>query len=236
VTVDHDTDGATSDCLAAGEYVELAVSDTGIGMSPQTQSRVFDPFFTTKSAGRGLGLAVVHGIVRSLNGAIRVISEFRKGTTFQILLPCTGAADGATADTAVGMDERAAPSRGATILVVEDEHPLRLALTKMLGKAGFRVLQVDNGSEAIELLHADIGEIDAILLDMTIPGALSQEVLAEAVQARPNIKIVLTSAYSEETARTVLNGPQIGGFVRKPFRVDDLVRTLRSALSSNFAA
>ena len=236
VTVDHDTDGATSDCLAAGEYVELAVSDTGIGMSPQTQARVFDPFFTTKSAGRGLGLAVVHGIVRSLNGAIRVISEFRKGTTFQILLPCTGAADGATADAAVGMVERAAPSREATVLVVEDEHPLRLALTKMLGKAGFRVLQVDNGSEAIELLHADTGEIDAILLDMTIPGALSQEVLAEAVQARPNIKIVLTSAYSEETARTVLDGPQIGGFVRKPFRFDDLVRTLRSALSSNFAA
>ena len=236
VTVDHDTDGATSDCLAAGEYVELAVSDTGIGMSPQTQARVFDPFFTTKSAGRGLGLAVVHGIVRSLNGAIRVISEFRKGTTFQILLPCAGAADGATADTAVGMDERAAPSREATVLVVEDEHPLRLALTKMLGKAGFRVLQVDNGSEAIELLHADIGEIDAILLDMTIPGALSQEVLAEAVQVRPTIKTILTSAYSEETARKVLNGPQIGGFIRKPFRFDDLVRTLRSALSSNSAA
>jgi CheY-like chemotaxis protein len=236
VTVDHVTDVRTSDYLAPGEYVELEVSDTGIGMSPETKSRVFDPFFTTKSAGRGLGLAVVHGIVRSLNGAIRVISELRNGTTFQILLPCAGVADGATADTVAGIDEAPAPSREATVLVVEDEHPLRLAVTKMLGKAGFRVLQVDNGSEAIDLLRSDAGEIDAILLDMTIPGALSQEVLAEAAQARPNIKIILMSAYSEETARTVLKGPQIGGFVRKPFQFGHLVRTLRSVLSSNFTA
>jgi PAS domain S-box-containing protein len=236
VTVDHDTDVGTSEYLAPGEYVELEVSDTGIGMSPETKSRVFDPFFTTKSEGRGLGLAVVHGIVRSLNGAIRVISKFRNGATFQILLPCAGAADGATADTVAGIDEGPTPSREATILVVEDEHPLRSAVTKMLGKAGFRVLQVGNGSEAIELLRGDAGEIDAILLDMTIPGALSQEVLAEAVQSRPNIKIILTSAYSEETARTVLNGSQIGGFVRKPFQSGHLVRTLRSILSSNFTA
>jgi signal transduction histidine kinase len=235
VTVDHDTDVGTFDCLASREYVELAVSDAGMGMSPETQARVFDPFFTTKSAGRGLGLAVVHGIVRSLNGAIRVISELGNGTTFQILLPCAGAADGAVADTVTGIDEAAAPSRGATILVVEDEHPLRSAVTKMLGKAGFRTLQVDNGSEAIELLRAEAEEIDAILLDTTIPGAGSQEVLAEAVQARPNIKIILTSAYSEETARTVLNRPQIGGFVRKPFEFGHLVQTLRGVLSSNFA-
>ena len=126
------------------------------------------------------------------------------------------------------------PSREATVLVVDDEHPLRSAVTKMLGKAGFRVLQVDNGSEAIELLRGDVGEIDAILLDMTIPGAPSHEVLAEAVQIRPSIKIILTSAYSEETTRTVLNGPQIGGFVRKPFQFGHLVRTLRSVLSANF--
>ena len=119
---------------------------------------------------------------------------------------------------------------------MEDEHPLRLAVTKMLDKAGFKVLQVDNGSKAIELLRGDAGEIDAILLDMTIPGALSQEVVAEAVQVRPNIKIILTSAYSEETARTVLNGPQIGGFVRKPFQFGHLVRTLRHVLSSNSTA
>src|SRR6516225_4375258 len=103
----------------------------------------------------------------------------------------------------------------------------------MLSTAGFRVLKVDNGSGAIELLRGD-GEIDAILLDMTIPGALSQEVLAEPVRVRPNIRIILTSAYSEETARTVLSGPQNDGFVRKPFQFGHLVRTFQSVLPSNF--
>ena len=105
----------------------------------------------------------------------------------------------------------------------------------MLDRAGFKVIQVVNGSEAIELLHS-AREIEAVLLDMTIPGAASQEVIAEAVQVRPSIKIILTSAYSEETARMVLNGPQIGGFIRKPFQFEQLVRTLRSVLSSNVAA
>jgi signal transduction histidine kinase len=219
VTVDHGANVGTSDCLASGEYVELAVSDTGMGMSPETQARVFDPFFTTKSAGHGLGLAMVHGILRSLNGAIHVISELGNGTTFQILLPCAGIADAEAADTVTGIDEGAAPSHEATVLVVEDEHPLRLAVTKMLSQAGFKTLQVDNGSEAIDLLRADGGEIDAILLDMTIPGARSDEVLAEAVQARPDIKIILTSAYSEETARTIVNGPQIVGFRSQALRV-----------------
>jgi CheY-like chemotaxis protein len=233
VTLDQATDLGTSDSLAPGEYVEIEISDTGIGMSPETKSRVFDPFFTTKSAGRGLGLAVVHGIVRRLNGAIRVISEFGNGATFQILLPSAGAIDGTTADTAAGLAEATMPSREATVLVVEDEHSLRQAVTKMLSNAGFKVLQVDNGSDAIELLRGDAGDIDAILLDVTIPGARSQEVLAEAVQVRPNIKIILTSAYGEETARTVLNGSPINGFVRKPFQFEHLVRTLRSVLFSN---
>jgi CheY-like chemotaxis protein len=140
-----------------------------------------------------------------LNGAIRVISEPRNGAVFQILLPCAEAADRASDDEVAGISEVLAPSQGATVLVVEDEHPLRLAVAKMLGKAGFKVLQVDNGSEAINILRDNAGEIDAILLDMTIPGALSQDVFAEAVRIRPNIKIILTSAYSGETARRVLN-------------------------------
>jgi len=125
----------------------------------------------------------------------------------------------------------AGASHRATVLVVEDEDPLRLAVTKMLGKAGFDVLEAGNGSSAIGLLRAKDREIDVLLLDLTIPGAASHEVLAEAVQARPNVKIVLTSAYNEDTAKAVLTAPQIRGFVRKPFQFGYLVRTLRSVLS-----
>jgi PAS domain S-box-containing protein len=236
VTMGYDTVGATSDGLAEGEYLQLEVSDTGSGMSQETQARIFDPFFTTRSAGRGLGLAVVSGIVRSLNGEIRVVSELNKGTTFEILLPCARGADRAALDALDGMDEMAGASQKATVLVVEDEHPLRLAVTKMLGKAGFRVLEVDNGSDAIELLRVNCGAIDVLLLDLTIPGAPSHEVLAEAVRAGPNMKVILTSAYNEDIAHAVLNAPQVRGFVRKPFQFGYLVRTLRSVLSSNLTA
>jgi len=221
--------------LAEGEYVQLEVSDNGKGMSPDTQARVFDPFFTTKSAGHGLGLAVVHGIVKSLNGAIRVFSELNQGTAFHILLPAAGA-DRATADPVASIDEAPVPSREVTILVVEDEDPLRLAVTKMLGKAGFRVLEVNNGSDAIEHLRANADRIDVILLDMTIPGAPSHDVLANSVQIQPNIKIILTSAYSEEMAKPELQVPQVRGFVRKPFQVEAIVKLLRRVLAPQGAS
>src|SRR6185437_13533646 len=96
---------AIAKTLATGDYVQLEVSDTGCGMSPETQTKIFDPFFTTKSSGRGLGLTVVHGIVRSLDGAIRVESEMGRGTTFQILLPSDGTAARQTSDTVAGREQ-----------------------------------------------------------------------------------------------------------------------------------
>jgi nitrogen-specific signal transduction histidine kinase/ActR/RegA family two-component response regulator len=233
VSVGRDVAGAMAEGLSEGDYIELEVSDTGCGMAKETQARMFDPFFTTKSAGRGLGLAVVHGIVRSHNGAIRVESELYKGTTFQVLLPCVATVTGAAAGEYEGMDEAPQSPREATVLVVEDEEPLRQAVKKMLGKAGFEVLEAADGSDAIERLRARAGDIDLLLLDMTIPGATSQQVLAEAVQARPNMKVVLTSAYSEEMVSANLSGPHVRGFVRKPFQFKDLTRALRNALSSS---
>ena len=101
----------------------------------------------------------------------------------------------------------------------------------MLRKTGFEVLEATNGSSAIDHLRADGVKIDAILLDMTIPGASSREVVAEAVNAKPNIKVILTSAYSQETIDGATNPPQVHSFIRKPFRLRDLLQTLRSSLS-----
>jgi PAS domain S-box-containing protein len=218
--------------LQDGDYVQLEVSDTGCGMSPQTQAKVFDPFFTTKSAGRGLGLAVVQGIVRNLGGAIRLTSEPDRGTTFQIFLPCANATAGATGRAMSGDGGDAVPVQPGTVLVVEDEGNLRQPIAKMLRNSGFEVLEAADGTSAIDLLRVHGATIDAVLLDMTIPGASSREVVEAAAIVRPNIKVILTSAYSQEMIEDSMRAPQIRSFIRKPFQIAELLKMLHSSLSS----
>ena len=229
VPVGKDSSAAKANGVAFEDYLQLEVSDTGSGMSAETQARVFDPFFTTKSAGHGLGLAVVNGIVRSLHGKIHLASEPGKGTTFQILLPCDGTAIPAPSSPA---KEAVPSSDSATVLVVEDEEILRQAAAKGLRKRGFEVLEAASGSAAMEVLRASGSQIDVILLDMTFPGNSIHEVVGEYAKARPDSRVVLTSAYSEEMARATMSAPQIRAFIRKPFRLADLVKTLRDTLSS----
>lgn len=223
----------TSQDLAQGDYLQLEVSDTGCGMSPETQARIFDPFFTTKSSGHGLGLAVVDGVVRRLRGSIQLTSEAGKGTTFQVLVPCViDTAAGASDCLGSNIRESVRPLQQITVLVVEDEDLLRQAVAKMLRKTGFFVLEAGDGSAAIDLLRAHRDKVDLMLLDVTIPGASSQEVLAEAVQARSDVRVILTSAYSQEMLKPAMSASQIRGFIRKPFQLSDLVQQLRSAAAT----
>jgi two-component system cell cycle sensor histidine kinase/response regulator CckA len=211
------------------DYLRLEVSDTGGGLTADVRAKIFDPFFTTKFAGRGLGLAVVQGIVRAHGGAIDVVSTPDR-TTFQILLPCAGQAAAQNHAMVSALADRI-PVAGATILVVEDEDTLRFSVSKILGKKGFSVVEAGDGSVAIDFLRSHKGDIDIILLDMTIPGASSRDVLAEAQRLRPATKVILTSAYSREMVTASVDTPQIKGFIRKPFRLDDLVGLLRNTLS-----
>ena len=169
-------------------------------MSAETRTRLFDPFFTTKSGGRGLGLAVVDGIVRGLRGIIHVESEPGKGTTFQVLLPAVETTAAPTSEPISGAVKSESASQEFTVLVVEDEHPLRQAVVRMLRRAGFEVLEAANGTVATDLLRVNGDRIDLILLDMTIPGASSHEIAGVAAQVRPDLRVVLTSAYGEEIA------------------------------------
>jgi signal transduction histidine kinase/CheY-like chemotaxis protein len=218
--------------LAEGFYLQLEVSDTGCGISQEMQAKVFDPFFSTKGAGHGLGLAVIHGIVRSLRGAIHIASEVGQGTTFQVLLPSAESTAETSRDPMYNAGDSTRPAEEFTVLVVEDEDPLRHAVVRMLRKAGFTILEAADGTTAIDLLRANPGRIDVILLDMTIPGASSHEVVAEAAQSGPNVRVILTSAYSQEMLTLPMSASQIHGFIRKPYRLKDLVQTLTKAASS----
>jgi two-component system, cell cycle sensor histidine kinase and response regulator CckA len=222
-----DRDGVVrvTTCRAEGDYVRLEVADTGPGISAETQARMFDPFFTTKPKGHGLGLAVIHGIVRDLGGSIQLASEPGKGATFRILLPCAETRAVETVSIS-RTEERALPQPAATVLLVEDEDSLRLPLAKMLRRKGFEVLEACNGSAAIELLRASPVNIDMMLLDMTIPGPSSHEIAAVAAEARPGLKVVLTSAHDEQRVRATVAAPQQCAFIRKPFQISDLLQTL----------
>ena len=217
--------------LEASDYLQLEVSDTGCGIPPETQAKMFDPFFTTKSAGHGLGLAMVDGIVRGLRGKIELTSQPGKGTTFQILLPCTETDMAVETDAFSRIEGLGRPFEGATVLIVEDEDPLRQAVTKMLRQSGFEVFEVGDGSSAIDLLRVNENKIDLILLDMTIPGASSAQVIDEAAKVRPDIRVVLTSAYSEQMVMGAVSAPQVRSFIRKPFHLAHLVKTLTDTLS-----
>ena len=132
-------------------------------------------------------------------------------------MPCTGEPE---------------PSPAAAVLVVEDEDRLRVAVSKLLRRRGFEILEAADGSAAIDLLRASDRRIDAMLLDMTLPGCSSREVVNVAWEAQPNMKVVLTSAYPEETVRTAVGATQTCRFIRKPFKVAMLLQTLENALFS----
>ena len=219
--------------LPEGEYVRLRVSDTGCGMTREIQDKIFDPFFTTKFAGRGLGLAAVQGIVRSHRGSIHLASAPGAGTRFEILLPCAQEAvrlapDVLPPDSAVVV----APSVTGTVLVVDDEEMLRIAVCKMLRKERYTVIEAGDGDAALELFRANAAEIGVILLDMTLPGISGRKLFEELRRIRPDVRVILTTAYTKEMATNAIGTQQAWGFIRKPYHIADLIGLLRRTETS----
>ena len=220
--------------LPEGSYVQLQISDSGPGMTPEVQGRIFDPLFTTKQNGRGLGLAVVQGIVRTHGGTINVQSTPGQGTTFQILLPCE---KGTPSCARIPVPESAnIIFRAGTILVVEDEEILRSAVSKMLRTRGYSIFEANDGQKAIATVRDFKDDLDLILLDVTLPGGISsREVVEEARRTRAGLEIILTSAYCKEDVAPAFAEIGIEHFIRKPFVIADLMDLVQSVLCAEGA-
>jgi PAS domain S-box-containing protein len=215
---------ATGD-VADGEYAFVEVRDTGCGVAPELQGRIFDPFYSTKFAGRGLGLSAVLGIVRSHRGALCLASTPGEGTVVRALFPAAPPAARATAAPA------RAPATGRNILVVDDESMVCSMVRRILERAGYVVTVALNGREALEMFRADPALFDLVLLDLTMPEMDGAETFAELRRLRPDIRVLLTSGYSEEEATMRFVGKGLDGFLQKPYVAGLLVRAAGQALS-----
>ena len=215
----------------SGDEACLAVADTGCGMSPEVRSRVFEPFFTTKPVGRGtgLGLAVVHGVVKQSGGRVEVESRPGAGTTFSVFLPV--AAHGV--DAASQPSPAARPTGGEeTVLLVEDQEAIRTLLRTALRSAGYRVLDAANGSEALRVADEQAGPIHLLITDLVMPKPDGREV-AEFLKSRePRMKVLFISGYTEDAALRSAVLAEGVEFLQKPFAPAELALKVRQMLDA----
>lgn len=234
-TAKVDTDAARarrSYGLPRGDYVMLAVTDTGVGMDHDTQSRIFEPFFTTKrkDQGTGLGLSVVYNIVRSSRGYVRVNSEPGRGTTLRVFFPRVAAPPQAEP---VEIPAKTASAGKETILVAEDQPDLRWMICQFLQERGYSVLEAKDGGDAVALAEQYQGTIDVLLTDVVMPQIRGGEVARRLSASRPQMKVIFMSGYTEGEFGAVPENSEAGTTIlQKPFELDSLAGKIREVLNA----
>ena len=217
---------------APGTFVCLSVSDTGCGIPPENLRRIFEPFFTTKEVGKGtgLGLATAYGIVKQHRGWIDVQSEVGKGSTFQVFLP---AAPAAPVPTAVVEKPAVIPGGTETILVVEDEEPVRDLVCSLLASHGYKILQAETAVKALELWQKCKDQVDLVLTDLVMPDRMNGRELAERLWAeRPQLKVLFTSGYNSDVVGKGFVLERGLKYLQKPYPPSQLALAVRECLDA----
>ena len=214
--------------LAAGHYVKIIVSDTGIGMDDATQQRIFDPFFTTKQIGKGsgLGLYSAYGIIKNHCGHIQVTSTRKKGTTFTIYLPAT--------ERRVCQPVSTSPRRiigRETVLLVDDEEKIRNVCRESLKLLGYTVVTADSGERAIDIFKEMADTIDVVVLDMIMPGLSGKDTYRQLKQIKPDVRVLIASGYSIDVQEGDILGDGCSLMIQKPFKIDHLSMKIQELVS-----
>ncbi|MDP3695238.1 MAG: ATP-binding protein, partial [Desulfocapsaceae bacterium] len=216
--------------LTPGEYVVIEVSDTGCGMEEKTLIHIFDPYFTTKAKGEGtgLGLSVVHGIVKSYQGHITVDSEPGKGTRFHIYLPRLAEAP----SPAESVDSKDIPTGTERLLVVDDDEVLAAMLQRMLQPLGYQVRFSCNSLEALALIEQAPMAVDLLITDMTMPHQTGLELTTRVLAIRPELPIILCTGFSELINKEQALALGIRAYLTKPVSIRNLALAVRKALDT----
>lgn len=211
-----------------GEFAHIAVADSGAGIDRMTQQRIFEPFYTTKEVGKGtgLGLSIAYGIVEQHHGFIECQSEPNRGTVFHLHFPAVQGEAGVRNREV----ERQTPRGSETVLLIEDEEPVRRVTGMLLESLGYRVLPVSDGSEAVRLFREQHQSIDVALLDVIMPGMNGAQVLLELQRIRPDIKSIFMSGHTADviTGKGLLKEPV--QLILKPVSLQELAARMRQTL------
>jgi PAS domain S-box-containing protein len=217
--------------LQPGAYLRVVVSDNGRGMTPEVMARIFDPFFTTKKQGEGagLGLSVVHGIVKGLGGAITVSSRVDTGTTFEVYLP---RARGAVASGEP--EEEAAVGGSERILFVDDEEMVLASVPLLLERLGYKVTARSRPAEALDLFRLDPAAFDMVITDQAMPGMTGDRLARELLRLRADIRVVLCTGYSDSIQEAEAREAGVCELIYKPFSINQIAAKIRSAFGSSW--
>lgn len=218
--------------LEPGDYVKLAVEDTGSGIADEARERLFEPFFSTKAPGRGMGLAAAAGIVRTHRGWLGVDGTSEQGTCFGMILPVARATTprrkSASAPSIVPLGTR-------NILLIDDERAVRVVTGRLLNELGHRVMTADSGRRGLEIFSEQAHAIDLVVLDLTMPETPGEQILEELRRVRDDVSVVITSGFQAQDASRLLHTPNVIGFLDKPHTLGNLELVL-AALGTRLAS